>query len=280
MKIRFWGTRGGVASPSAETCELGGNTSCVQVTLDHGPSIILDCGTGLIEYASSGVDLRTSREFHFLVSHFHWDHIIGFPFFHPIHQKGVKIVIHSPFSVAMLEENFGYLFDGTYSPLRSITNLPASIEFVQLKDGRTEIQGAQVSFCRVSHTADCFGFRIEAGGDSIVYASDHECRKGTYNNGLIDFARDATVLIHDAQFYEAEYPRYTGWGHSTVEDAISNAAAAKARHVFLTHYNPGRSDDSIRLYLQKLLRQNADRKVSWPNIMLAAEDGAFFDTKG
>lgn len=273
MKMRFWGTRGGVASPSAATCELGGNTPCLQVSLSDGRSIIVDCGSGVIEYASTGSDIKSAKEFHFLISHFHWDHIIGFPFFHPIHRPGTKIFVYSPFPASLLEKNMASLFDGTYSPLRSIKNLPAKIEFRQLGDERTQIQGAAVSFCPLSHTTQCFAFRIEEGAVSLVYASDHEKRLGGHNEGLVEFSRGADALIHDAQFFSDEYERFKGWGHSTIEDAIENGIAAGARRVFLTHHNPGRADDYLRLYLHKLKRLKGSSQTNWPEVQFAAEDG-------
>jgi len=254
MKLHFWGTRGNIATPSLDTIEFGANTTCVQVYLDDEYSFLIDCGTGIIEYATAGTDHGCTK-FDILITHFHWDHIIGFPFFFPIHSPSTAIRIYSPFAADMLQENIAALFDGTYSPLRSIESLPAEISFHQMNEMGLALNGATVTYCRTDHSEACYAYRIEYGGLVLCYVSDHETRANDVNYRLYQFIRGADVLIHDGQFTEREYRMSRiGFGHSSIDRAIATAERVAAKNLILTHHNPVHSDDFLRLYLSRLQR--------------------------
>lgn len=260
MKVQFWGTRGNIASPGAHTIELGGNTSCVEVDLTGRTHIILDAGTGLIEYASSIVS-RTAADrgkgstYHLVLSHFHWDHVLGFPFFHPIHIPGTTVHIYSAFSVKQLEEHVRALFDGTYSPLRNLDNTAATVEFHQIPEEGIAIGKATVTRRRTDHSDESYAIRIDHEGRSMTYITDHEARRSDTNNAIVDFAKASDLLIHDGQLTDTEYTEKVNWGHSSLEAAINNAVAAEVKHLILTHHAPVHSDDYLRLYLSTYLRR-------------------------
>jgi ribonuclease BN (tRNA processing enzyme) len=272
MKLRFWGTRGSVPSPSDDTRELGGNTACVQLVDTNGNSLLVDCGTGIIEYASRGEGADTQSEFHILISHFHWDHILGFPFFHPIHKPGTVIHFYSPFPVGELNRNIGGLFDGTYSPLRELTNLNADVHFHQLPPEGGPINGFEVRFAPTKHTDTCYGYRIEGSQAVVGYITDHERQADpAINDGLLALVQGANTLVHEAQFTAEEYAQRIGWGHSTIEDAIENAIAAKAGKLLLFHHAPYHTDDFLRLHLRRLLRARDLSDQSLQEVALAHE---------
>lgn len=258
MKIRFWGTRGSIASPSWETRELGGNTTCVQVMYgdNEDKSITLDCGTGVIQYATQGVDLSQSREFHFLVSHFHWDSILGFPFFHPIHAPGTVVHFYSPFPEEECRANISLLFDGTYSPLRDINNLASDIHFHCLPPEGGQVNGLTVTMEQTTHSDVCYAYRLEGDGVSLGYVSDHErmAHEAT-NQRIVELLQGVEVLIHEAHFTDTEYLHRRHFGHGRIEDAIANAHSTQAKHLLLFHHAPEHSDDFLRLYLRRVLRK-------------------------
>lgn len=270
MKLEFWGTRGAIPMPSWATRELGGNTTCLQVSFDDDDSLILDCGTGMIEYGRT-IDEGDARRFHVLVTHVHWDHIIGFPFFQPIHTPGTTIHFHSPFPGQLLERYVAALFDGTYSPLRDMRNLAADVQFHQIPATGTRIGNTEVRYCPTAHTAECYAYRLEQGGAALSFVVDHERSVEEANQALVRFVERSRVLVHDAQFTAREGPTHRGWGHSSIEDAIDNAVAAQVEQLLLFHHGPEHSDDFLRLYLQRLKRATGQPTRTLKGLELAAE---------
>jgi phosphoribosyl 1,2-cyclic phosphodiesterase len=271
MKIRFWGTRGNIASPGAHTIELGGNTSCIEVGLTNRTGIILDAGTGLIEYASSIVNRTAIADakrgtYHLVLSHFHWDHVLGFPFFHLIHIPGTTVHIYSAFPAEQLEGHVRALFDGTYSPLRNLDNTAAKVKFHQIPEEGMGIAKAHVSRQKTDHTDDSYAIRIDYEGRSVTYVTDHEARRSEINDAVVAFSKNSALLIHDGQFTEQEYSDKVDRGHSTIEAAINNAIAADVQKLILTHHAPVHSDDFLRLYLSRYLRRR-----TFPNGTLVVE---------
>lgn len=254
LSLRCWGTRGNLATPQAEMLELGGNTSCYEVGLSEDQSLVLDCGTGIIEYAGAVMPraLASPCEFHILVSHFHWDHILGFPFFHPIHVPGTQVHLYSAFDVGVLEEHFRNLFDGTYSPLRDLNNLAADLTFHQIPAEGTDILGARVRCCAVDNSEEAFAARIDSDGRSLCYVTAHEARDNEHNTRVVEFVRGADLLVHDAQFTAGEYPQHEGWGHSSIEAALRNAEAAGVARVLLSNHDPGHTDRFLQDYVAGL----------------------------
>ena len=263
MRVRFWGTRGSVATPGPGTVHFGGNTSCVEVTTNSGNCFICDCGTGA---RALGAALMTQAPkpvtATILLSHTHWDHIQGFPFFAPLFVPGNKITVCGPEgSGGSLREVLAGQMEFTYFPVE-IGQLPASITFRELGEGIHEFDGARVIAQYLHHPAMTLGYRIEADGASVVYLCDHEPFSETLwhdspAHRLADaivhegdrrhagFMLGAGLVIHDSQYTPEEYPAKKTWGHSTYEYAVEMAATAGAHQLVLTHHDPAHDDAFI-----------------------------------
>ncbi|MBI4246366.1 MAG: MBL fold metallo-hydrolase, partial [Candidatus Rokubacteria bacterium] len=253
MHVRFWGTRGSIATPGPGTTRYGGNTSCVEVRTSDGTLIVLDCGTGaralgdLLERAPRPLRL------HLLIGHTHWDHIQGFPFFMPASLPGAELNIYAPAGFRRgLEESMAGQMEYAYFPVK-LRDLPSRIHFTELDEGFFRIGDTLIETQHLNHTAPTLAYRITSGGATLVYATDHE-PFWTPAAGLSDhpgdqrhvaFLRGADLVIHDAQYTDEEYRAKTGWGHSTPAYAVDVARAAGARRLALFHHDPGHDDATL-----------------------------------
>jgi CheY-like chemotaxis protein len=260
MRVRFWGTRGSIATPGPGTVRFGGNTSCVEVTTSEGACFIFDCGTGarplgaeLMAHAPKPISAVI------LLSHTHWDHIQGFPFFAPLFVPGNQITVCGPEgSGHSLAEVLAGQMEFTYFPVE-ISQLPATINFRELGEGTHDIGGARIVAQYLHHPAMALGYRIEADGAAVVYLCDHEpfsetlwhdqpasghaesiAHEGDRRHSR--FMAGAGLVIHDAQYTPEEYRSRKNWGHSTYEYAVGLAAAAGVRQLVLTHHDPTHDD--------------------------------------
>lgn len=254
IAVKFWGTRGSIATPGRTTLRYGGNTSCVEVRCGE-TVILLDCGTGARE-----AGLALAQEFkgknlhvHLFFSHTHWDHIQGFPFFVPAYVPGNHMTLYSLRGTdKSLSKVFTGQMDSSYFPV-DLGDMMAHLDFVEL-EGTIEIGGAKVSHFYLNHPGLALGFRIESEGKSVVYVTDHEpyCRltgENDHNRKLDreidDFARGADLYIREAQYTEEEYPSKKSWGHSTWKDAVNSAHTAQAKRLVLFHHDPMHDDEFL-----------------------------------
>jgi phosphoribosyl 1,2-cyclic phosphodiesterase/ActR/RegA family two-component response regulator len=278
--IKFWGTRGSIATPGHSTLRYGGNTSCTE--LRRGDTIImLDCGTGARE-----MGMALQREFgekpleiHLFVSHTHWDHIQGFPFFLPAYVQGSNIHIYSLRGAdKSLEKVFTGQMDASYFPVE-MGDLRSRLDFHELA-GPIEIGDIRVSHFGLNHPGLAVGFRFEAGGKSLVYLTDHEpyCRLAGVNElnqrldrEVDDFVRGADLYIREAQYTEEEYESggKRGWGHGTWKDALDSAHAAGARWLCLFHHDPMRDDDTLDRMLVTCLKYQQTHGMNFECIVAA-----------
>jgi CheY-like chemotaxis protein len=260
VRVRFWGTRGSIATPGPSTVRFGGNTSCVEVTTSGGACFIFDCGTGarplgaeLMAHAPKPISAVI------LLSHTHWDHIQGFPFFAPLFVRGNQITVCGPEgSGHSLAEVLAGQMEFTYFPVE-ISQLPATITFRELGEGTHDIGGARIVAQYLHHPALALGYRIEADGAAVVYLCDHEPFSETLwhdhpasshaesiahegDRRHCRFMAGAGLVIHDAQYTPEEYRSRKNWGHSTYEYAVGLAAAAGVRQLALTHHDPTHDD--------------------------------------
>lgn len=258
MQVRFWGTRGSIAKPGTGTVRYGGNTACVEVRADDGTLIVLDCGTGAHglgrALTANGKDAQRG---HLLITHTHWDHIQGFPFFAPLRLPSSDWDVYGPRAVGTsLRDILAGQMSYTYFPV-DLTGLDANVHYHELVEGVFELGGVRVQARYLNHPAVTLGYRLEADGVVVVYATDHEPHSrqlalGEPATELVreddahaEFLEGADLVIHDTQFTAAEYPGHVGWGHSTVEYVVDQTRDKGIRRVALFHHDPLRDDDGI-----------------------------------
>jgi phosphoribosyl 1,2-cyclic phosphodiesterase len=272
--VRFWGVRGSVACPGEQTNEFGGNTACIELRVD-GRLIIIDLGTGIKGLANYllSEDLKGGPiDADVFLSHTHLDHLIGFPFFAPIYIPATKLRIHGPIlpGEKSLRSVFESVISYEYWPI-SVNELSADISFSQHREETIDLGGGLVVKTKfLNHTVITLGFRFEYKGKSIVIAYDTEpfwnlfkpqkdkdffetdaensgelaSDKG--NSELMEFYKDADIIIFDAQYTEEEYlESKLNWGHSTYEYAVETANKINAKKLLLFHHDPGRTDSDL-----------------------------------
>ncbi len=228
MRVKLWGTRGSVPSPGPETIRYGGNTSCVGVTLSDGTLLALDAGTGI---RSLGLTLAEEpARLHILLTHLHLDHIQGLVFFAPAFRPQTEIVIWGPASPeASLRDRIARYISAPLSPVE-VRELPCDVSFRHCPESEWEIGPARISAASVTHRGPTLGYTISEDDAKLAYIPDHEPALSGEIDSLeedwisgFDLARDATLLIHDGQYSDAEYPDHLGWGHSSISHALSFA---------------------------------------------------------
>ncbi len=284
MNVRFWGTRGSLAKPGPTTLRHGGNTSCVEVRADDGTLIVLDCGTGAHGLGQALTTPGERRHGHLMITHTHWDHIQGFPFFAPLFVPGCAWDIYAPGALGQqLERTLAGQMEYNYFPV-TLAQLGAAIRYHDLTEGRFTVGGVRVTAQYMNHPALALGYRLESGGRVVVYAVDHEphapnpvVRAGgespihDEDRRHVDFLAGADLVIHDAQYTIDEYPQKTGWGHTPAEWAVDYAVAAGAARLALFHHDPLRDDDAVDR-IAEICRQRA-RAAGSPLQVFAAAEG-------
>ena len=282
MKVRFWGTRGSIAKAGPSTVRYGGNTSCVEIRSPGGAVIVLDCGTG--SHGLGGhlmADGNAAREGHILVSHTHWDHIQGLPFFTPLFVPGNRWTVYGPRGLGpSLRDTMAGQMQYTYFPITPEA-FGADVEYRDLVEGSFDIGDVHVTTRYLNHPALTLGYRLEAAGVVVVYATDHEphlrelAHGGDAPDGSADerhgqFIADADLVIHDAQYTAEEYAGRVGWGHSTMEYVVDLAARASVRNLALFHPDPMRTDDAVDALVARA-RDRASTRGGLP--LFAAAEG-------
>lgn len=249
MQLTFFGVRGSTPAPGRDFIEFGGNTACVHVELDNGTDIILDSGTGIIPLGQKLI--KKTTDIHLLLTHNHWDHIQGFPFFSPIYQANRNIFITPGLTKlaehdAILQQMSGSLFPVHHQ------SLSANIQIIPVQENKNSwtLHGATINRLTMNHPGNGSSYVIEADGAKIAYITDNELyppyKKETDFLDFVDFAQGADLLIHDAQYLFADMPAKAGWGHSIAEEAVKLALACKAKNLALYSHDPSRTDSSLR----------------------------------
>lgn len=295
MKVKFWGVRGSIPTPGPKTMNIGGNTACLEILPGGGRHFIIDMGTGIREL---GMDMMGRGNIgkvnaHIFLSHTHWDHIHGFPFFVPAFIPGNRLRIYGP--VNSLNEKLEDIVSGqmkySYFPV-PLDHMASSMEFHELKEGPPfEVEGVKVTAKYLNHPILVLGYRFEYNGKVVVTEFDTEPYSNIFkeeesgddmddflfgngggdsdgnsgdseaadeesmaegsrvademNRRVIEFARDADLLIFDAQYTTEEYPAKVGWGHSTFDDAIDVATKANVKRLAFFHHEPTRPDEAL-----------------------------------
>jgi len=244
LHITFYGVRGSTPSPAESNRRYGGNTSTVVLENGNEDPIVLDLGTGLRMW---GLDLppgpvRATA----LVTHIHWDHIQGLPFFAPIHRAGSRLTIYAPEQDGPLQEVFDRFMCPPFFPVQ-YAQLEGDVRFVAVADADLEINSAKVKVRPVPHVGPTVGYRIDWAGASVAYISDHQAPLAldAVPDAVLELCDGVDLLIHDAQFTPDEFVAKSTWGHCTMEYALLVARLSSARRLCLFHHDPSHSDDDL-----------------------------------
>jgi len=249
MKVTLWGTRGSLASPGAETARYGGNTSCVEVQA-NGAVLVLDAGTGIRRLGATLAEKFTRVDL--LLTHLHMDHIQGLGFFAPLYDPEVSVHIWGPASATLdLRARLMRYLSPPLFPVH-LRDLPCNLVLHEVPRGEFEIGPFRIRSGPVCHPGPTVGYRIETEHAVLCYLPDHEPALGSsvfpghgdWTSGYAA-AKDADLLIHDAQYTSAEYAEHIGWGHSSMQQAFAFAKLAGVKHFVPFHHDPAHSDDDL-----------------------------------
>lgn len=277
IEIKFWGVRGSIPTPGPSTLKYGGNTSCVSIQFEQGPLFIMDAGSGIKELGKSLLKSEHPVSAHIFISHFHWDHIQGLPFFRPAFVPGNNFTIYgSDDTNLQLDQIISFQMNPTYFPI-AIQDMRANIRFVSIQEEILEIENVETITQYLNHPGYALGFRMNYHGKSVVYISDNEpFYSGNGNRGraernnlskpplpvqnveemfdnfyedkdnrLISFCQNADVLIHDTQFLPEEYEQKVTWGHSPYNFTVDLALRSNVKQLILFHHDPDHDDSTI-----------------------------------
>jgi len=247
MRIRFWGVRGSTPTPDPRNSRYGGNTTCLEIRLNNDTLIILDCGSGMRALGKSLIGEfgeRPIQGFVFL-THFHWDHIQGIPFFLPLYRRGNGFLFHSVLRGAGLKETIEGQMINPYFPV-DMGAMGATRHFLNLDEKPVSLEGATLRSAPLNHPQGCVGYRIEADGGVIVLATDTEPGSPVHDRSVRDLARDADVLVYDAQYTPEQLTgEKKGWGHSSWLEGVRIAQESHAKHLILFHHDPDSDDPYV-----------------------------------
>lgn len=281
LKLTFYGVRGSTPCSCSANERYGGNTACVVVEADGERPIVLDLGTGLRFY---GQDLGRAGVEAFdgvaLVSHLHWDHVQGVPFFGSVNHPDARMEVYAPRQEgqSLLEAVCGFIRP-PYFPVE-IDALRGSITFNEVWDDEFTLGGYRVRALPVPHVGPTVGYRVERDGRSVAYVSDHQqpgCSATAVSTEVLELCRGVDVLIHDAQYTEEEFSWKHDWGHCTIEYAVEVAAQAQVGTLVLFHHDPDHHDDMVDELLSSAAALAVGRGVSQ---VLAAHEGLVLTLAG
>ena len=275
-QLRFWGVRGSYAAPFASHLGVGGNTSCVEIRAgDH--LLICDAGTGIIPLGNELIQQDQIREMLIILTHYHWDHICGLPFFVPAFTPDWNINFFGPGgSQELIEERVSAQMRAPYFPVGTETWL-AETNYLEPQGDSFQSGPMKIRFVKVHHPGITFGYKIEVNGKTIVYASDNNCkliekltkhRTDGFNEGRpseLNLFKDADILIHDAQYTPDDYDKKREWGHSCYVDVIDTAIDANVKELYMFHHDPNNDDaamEAIRQHSNDIIREKGSLLVN------------------
>ncbi|MBB3118955.1 MBL fold metallo-hydrolase [Pseudoduganella violacea] len=278
MKFRFWGVRGSIPSPGPRTVRYGGNTTCIEVRSDDGTLIVLDAGTGIFALAQALLaEGKAPVQANIFITHSHWDHIHGLPFFTPLFIKGSRVCIYGASDPATgngIAHVMGVQLQNSYFPVGE-AEMDATIDYRTLEIGETvDVGDARISNVVMSHPVTDLGYRVESGGKSLFFTGDHEPLYNLFPAGhpehaacqaqvdqrtrAIDAAAQGVdALIVDSSYTREEYPSKRGWGHGTFDAALAMAIRTGAKALYCTHHEPTRGDDELEAVFAEVMARHA-----------------------
>lgn len=265
MRVRFWGVRGSVPYAMNDSMGHGCNTACVEVEDEPGGRLlVLDAGTGIVGLGDTLAP--RAREVPILLSHYHWDHIQGLPYFAPVYRAGEELTLWVP-ALGSGRAEIERVFAEPYHPVSYLQLLsPPAVRTIG--PGHAVINGFDVRVQRLNHPGGSMGYRIGGDGGDLVYLTDHEFGDPVVDDPLAEFANQAGALILDSHFTPEELPEHRGWGHADWSQAAHFAKRCQVRRLFLTHHRTGRTD-------AELDRIEADARRIFPATSAAREGQSF-----
>jgi phosphoribosyl 1,2-cyclic phosphodiesterase len=271
MFVKIYGCRGSIPVANPWTHKYSGNTTCLYVESSAGDAIIVDSGTGIRELGAYLVKNKKDK-MHLILTHYHWDHLQGFPFFTPAYLKHTRINIYGTVKETSAQQALSYQMSFPYFPTITLSNLPAKFNFRELKT-RLKIGPVQIQAMDMNHPNYTKGLRFSEKGKSLVFMTDNEIfyqnRMDQYKK-FVKFVRGAKLLIHDAQYTDEIYPKKIGWGHSTYSQVMKLAQDSSVKHVVFTHHDPLSNDEFIDAVVKKYRKEFPRFKIE------AAADGMAF----
>lgn len=266
MEIKFYGTRGSIPVSHPDFLEFGGNTTCLKITRDNGRIAIIDAGTGIRALGKDLVKKNFHQDHLFIgFTHFHWDHIQGFPFFASAYKSKMIInilAIGKEREINNLEDIFRGQMKSEYFPI-PLERMGATFNFIHLERNELVVNDARVRVIKQNHPGGSFGYRMEDNGKRVVICTDLE-HGDPVDDDIVEFCKGADLLVHDAQFTDEELKTYLGWGHSSYSQAIEVARKARVKQLIMTHHDPDH-DDAF------LTQREKECQAIFPNCALARE---------
>jgi phosphoribosyl 1,2-cyclic phosphodiesterase len=242
MRVRFWGVRGSVPYATPGSIQHGCNTPCLELIDDaNGRRLILDAGSGIV---GVGGTLDAAAEIPIVLTHYHWDHVQGLPFFAPLYRAGTSVAVWAP-ALGREFADIDAMFEAPFFPV-PYDRLPSRPAICMNSGARTTINGFDVSAQPLNHPGGAFAYRIRGFESDLVYATDHEFGNPDIDLALAHFASGAGALVLDSHFTPEEMPMHKGWGHSDWSQCARFAADCRAKSLWLFHHKPGRPDDEMR----------------------------------
>jgi phosphoribosyl 1,2-cyclic phosphodiesterase len=265
LSIRIWGVRGSIPTPNAGNLKFGGNTSCIEIRTPANESLIFDAGSGirLLGQYLIGEAVGAPVDTKIFLTHFHWDHIQGIPFFAPLFGPRNHISFFAGSTGLPLEEALEGQMSRPYFPI-DFAQVAAMRDFHQIETGEViETGGLTIRTFPLNHPQGASGYRIECGGAVIVYATDYEHGDHKLDEVLRQNARDADILICDAQYTPESYKTHRGWGHSTWENATIVAKEARAKRLLLFHHDPIHDDETMTRIANEAKELFENTEAAW-----------------
>ena len=280
MKIKFYGVRGSIASPGQDTVRYGGNTSCVYVEAGDGTQFVFDAGTGIRKLGEELMALPDSKEINLIFSHYHWDHIQGFPFFLPAYKKNQVINLLAAHLKDVNAHSVLTQMTNPHFPVPS-DKLEAQVKLLSIENDVVKIGQNTIYVQSLNHPGGGSAYRLETPAGSMAYVTDNELdppnEPATTYTEWVSFLADVDFLIHDAMYVDNELEKIHGWGHSLISQVLQLAVDTKVKNLILFHHDPARTDDQ----LDEICKESRDWMVEHnPECQVyIAKEGSSFQIK-